>query len=37
MRRRVKLDLEYIRTWSMWLDLRILLITPLVGFFNRQP
>jgi putative colanic acid biosynthesis UDP-glucose lipid carrier transferase len=37
MQRRVKLDLEYIRTWSMWLDLRILLITPLVGFFNRQP
>ncbi len=37
MRRRVELDLEYIRTWSIWSDLRILLITPLVGFFNRQP
>jgi exopolysaccharide biosynthesis polyprenyl glycosylphosphotransferase len=37
MRRRVDLDLQYIRTWSIWQDLRILLITPLVGFFNRQP
>jgi exopolysaccharide biosynthesis polyprenyl glycosylphosphotransferase len=37
MRRRVDLDLKYIRTWSVWQDLRILLVTPLVGFFNRQP
>jgi putative colanic acid biosysnthesis UDP-glucose lipid carrier transferase len=37
MRRRVDLDLEYIKTWSIWQDLRILLVTPLVGFFNHQP
>lgn len=28
MARRVELDLEYINTWSLWLDIRILLKTP---------
>jgi len=37
MRRRVELDLEYIRTWSPWLDVKILVRTVFVGFFNRQP
>ena len=29
MARRVTLDLEYIRDWSIWLDLRILVLTPI--------
>ena len=28
LRRRVEFDLHYIETWSIWLDLRILLLTP---------
>jgi len=37
MRRRVEYDLEYIRTWSLWGDLKILLLTPFICLFNRQP
>lgn len=37
MRCRVEYDLEYIRSWSLWLDLRILLLTFVRGFINRQP
>lgn len=29
MARRVHLDIEYIRNWTFWLDLRILVLTPL--------
>jgi exopolysaccharide biosynthesis polyprenyl glycosylphosphotransferase len=37
MRRRVNLDLEYIRTWTLWLDLKIIVLTVFRGFINNQP
>jgi lipopolysaccharide/colanic/teichoic acid biosynthesis glycosyltransferase len=36
IRRRLEYDLYYIQNWSLWLDLRILLLTLLVGFRNRN-
>ncbi|MDX2307186.1 MAG: undecaprenyl-phosphate glucose phosphotransferase [Hyphomicrobium sp.] len=36
MRRRVEHDLEYIRKWSLWLDMKILFLTPLFGFTGRN-
>lgn len=37
MRRRVELDLRYIREWSLLLDLRIIALTVVRGLYNRQP
>jgi exopolysaccharide biosynthesis polyprenyl glycosylphosphotransferase len=37
MRRRISLDLEYIRSWSLWLDIKIIVLTVVRGFINRQP
>lgn len=37
MRRRVELDLHYIRNWSLALDLKIIVLTVLRGMYNRQP
>ncbi len=36
MEKRVVYDLEYIRHWSMWLDLKIIVKTILVGFRDRN-
>jgi putative colanic acid biosynthesis UDP-glucose lipid carrier transferase len=36
MRQRVQYDLYYIDNWSLWFDLRILLLTPFVGFVNKN-
>jgi putative colanic acid biosynthesis UDP-glucose lipid carrier transferase len=36
MRRRIELDLAYLRHWSLWLDFRILLKTLGVVLHDRQ-
>ncbi|PYY11203.1 MAG: hypothetical protein DMG61_19860 [Acidobacteria bacterium] len=32
----VRLGLEYVRTWSLWLDIRILLRTPRAVLFGED-
>lgn len=36
LRKRIRFDLYYITHWTPWLDLRILWMTVLHGFFNRN-
>ncbi len=36
MRRRVEYDIYYIEHWSLWLDLKILVLTLFVGFVNEN-
>jgi lipopolysaccharide/colanic/teichoic acid biosynthesis glycosyltransferase len=37
MRRRIQYDLEYIRSWSLLLDAKIIFLTLFKGFINHQP
>jgi exopolysaccharide biosynthesis polyprenyl glycosylphosphotransferase len=34
--KRIEYDLEYIRMWSIWLDLKIILLTMYKGLFNKN-
>ena len=36
MEQRVRYDLEYIDNWSIWFDIKVLLLTPLFGFISRK-
>lgn len=36
MAKRIEHDLWYIRHWSLWLDMKIILLTPFYGFINKN-
>ena len=36
MTKRIEYDLWYIRHWSFWLDVKIILLTIIYGFFNKN-
>jgi lipopolysaccharide/colanic/teichoic acid biosynthesis glycosyltransferase len=36
MRRRVDYDIHYIENWSPWLDLRIIVLTTLVVWYQKN-
>ena len=36
MEARINYDLEYIKQWSLWLDIKIVIITIFKGFTNRH-
>jgi len=36
MAERVRYDLDYIENWSIWLDLKIMIMTPLFGLFRKS-
>lgn len=36
MEKRIEFDLEYIRSWSIWLDIKIIVLTIFKGFVNKS-
>ena len=36
MEKRVHYDLQYIENWSIWLDMKIMIMTPLSGLFRNS-
>lgn len=36
MEGRIKYDLDYIRSWSLWLDVKLIVMTIFVGFTNKN-
>jgi len=36
MEKRIEYDLEYIRQWSLWFDLKIIFLTPIRGMFSKK-
>ena len=36
MRKRVEFDLEYMREWSLWLDIKIIFLTVFRGFNDKN-
>lgn len=36
MQRRVEYDMDYIKRWSLWFDLKIIVLTIFRGFFNKN-
>jgi putative colanic acid biosynthesis UDP-glucose lipid carrier transferase len=36
MRKRLEFDLEYMREWTLWLDLKIIIFTVIRGFNDKN-
>jgi putative colanic acid biosynthesis UDP-glucose lipid carrier transferase len=36
MQRRIQYDLDYLKNWSLWLDLKIIALTALTVIYDRN-
>jgi putative colanic acid biosynthesis UDP-glucose lipid carrier transferase len=36
MEKRVDFDLHYVNNWSVWLDIKIIILTAIKGFINKN-